>query len=268
MSVARTTVGARNDVVSSFTLVKGMLIEETYTVFAAWDLTATRRANLDRVRDDNRIGAQSATWLRDVAKVINRRFDPDGRDRALVILAQQGCPLDVWRPILLWHITRDEFLLRDFLESWLFPAFEAGTFRITVDDVLPFLATIADRGGKLEHVWTPTTSRRVASALLKAATDFGLLRGTIRREFTGYHLPEPALLYLLHALSAETPNAQRIIASPVWRLYLTRPADIEHELLRLHQFRRLHYEAAGTLGQLTLPAANALAFAERLGAAA
>ena len=30
-------------------------------------------------RDENFIGASTATWLRDVAKVLNRRFDPDGR---------------------------------------------------------------------------------------------------------------------------------------------------------------------------------------------
>ena len=38
---------------------------------------------------------RTATWLRDVGKVLNRRFDPDGRDRPLVRLAQQRCDLDV-----------------------------------------------------------------------------------------------------------------------------------------------------------------------------
>ena len=32
--------------------------------------------------------------------------------------------------------------------------------------------------------------------------------------------------------------------------------DVERELLRLHQFRRLHYEVAGSLAQLDLPAAR------------
>jgi hypothetical protein len=52
------------------------MIDETYAVFAAWDFERSKRENLDRLRDENFVGASSATWLRDVAKVLNRRFDP------------------------------------------------------------------------------------------------------------------------------------------------------------------------------------------------
>jgi hypothetical protein len=69
---------SRANVVSSFTIIKGAVIEETYAVFAAWDFDRSKRDNLDRLRADNFIGAISATWLRDVAKVLNRRFDPGG----------------------------------------------------------------------------------------------------------------------------------------------------------------------------------------------
>src|SRR4051812_33372113 len=129
-SSGRVIAPDRSDVVSSFTIIKGTMVDETYAVFAAWDLTRTKRENLDRLRAENYIGATSATWLRDVSKVLNRRFDPAGRDRALVILAQSRCSLEEWKPILLWHITRDEFLLRDFLESWLFPLYDAGAYRV------------------------------------------------------------------------------------------------------------------------------------------
>ena len=110
---------SRSSVVSSFTIVKGALIDETYNVFANWDASASKRANLDRLRETNYIGAASDTWLRDVAKVFNRRFDPIGSDRALLVLAKAAYPIDRWRAVLLWHVTRDEFLFRDFLVNWL-----------------------------------------------------------------------------------------------------------------------------------------------------
>jgi len=66
------------------------MVDETYAVFAAWDFERSKRENLDRLREQNFIGASSTTWLRDVAKVLNRRFDPAGRDRPLVILAKHG----------------------------------------------------------------------------------------------------------------------------------------------------------------------------------
>ena len=104
-------VSSRAGVVSSFTIIKGSMIEETYAVMRDWDFTRTREENLRDVRDNNTIGASSANWLRDVYKVLHRRFDPDHADRPLALLAKHGISLDVWKPIQLWHMTRDEFLL-------------------------------------------------------------------------------------------------------------------------------------------------------------
>ncbi|MBL8528756.1 MAG: DUF1819 family protein [Burkholderiales bacterium] len=258
------TSAARANVVSSFTVIKGAMIEETYAVFAGWDFDRSKRENLDRVRAENFIGAGSATWLRDVAKVLNRRFDPAGRDCPLVVLAKQGVSLDEWKPLLLWHMTRDEFLVRDFLETWLFSAYEAGTFRIRSEDVETYLGGIGKRGATVEHAWSEETTKRVAAGLLKIAVDFGLLRGSIAKEFASYHLPERSFLYLLHAMRDEKLSPSKVIASPEWRLFLMRPADVEHELLRLHQFRKLDYQVAGSLVQLSLPCTSTRDYAERM----
>jgi len=255
---------SRANVVSSFTVVKGAMIEETYATFAAWDFARSKRENLDRLRSENFIGARSATWLRDVAKVLNRRFDPAGRDRPLVILAQHGVSLEEWKPLLLWHMTRDEFLVRDFLSTWLFKAYDTGVFRIRTEDVVPYLASLGSRGGTTEHDWSDQTIQRVAAGLLKIAADFGLLRGTTTKELASYHLPERSFVYLLHALRDEQTSPAKVIASPGWRLFLLRPSEVERELLRLHQFRKLDYQVAGSLVQISLPCASAREFAERM----
>lgn len=255
---------SRANVASSFTIIKGALVDETYAVFSSWDLARTKRDNLDRLRDDNFIGASSNTWLRDVAKVINRRFDPDGRDRALVILARNHCGLEEWKPILLWHITRDEFLLRDFLQNWLFPSYNAGAFRVRPEDLHDYLCGIRNRGGTTEHDWSESTLDRVAAGLLKMAVDFGLLHGSVVREFASYHLPERSFLYLLHAMREEKNSPSELARAPDWRMFLMRPADVEHELLRLHQFRKLDYQVAGSLVQLSLPCQSSLEYAERM----
>lgn len=255
---------SRANVVSSFTVIKGSMIDETYAALAAWDFGRSKRENLDRLREENFIGASSVTWLRDVAKVLNRRFDPAGRDRSLVMLAKHGLPLEEWKPLLLWHMTRDEFLVRDFLEIWLFAAFEAGAFRVHLEEVEEYLEGIAQRGGMTEHAWSEQTTKRVAAGLLKIAVDFGLLRGTVAKEFSSFHLPERSFLYLLHAMSDERLSPSKVVASRDWRLFLMRQSDVEHELLRLHQFRKLDYQVAGSLVQLSLPCASASDFAERM----
>lgn len=258
------TSSSRANVASSFTVVKGAMIEETYAVFAAWDFERSKRENLDCLRHENFIGASSATWLRDVAKVLNRRFDPAGRDKPLVLLAKHGFPLDEWKPLLLWHMTRDEFLVRDFIETWLFAAYDGGTFRVRTEDVEGYLGSIAKRGATTEHAWSAQTTKRVAAGLLKIAVDFGLLRGSITKEFVSVHLPEKSFLYLLHAMRDEKLAPSKVIASPEWRLFLMRPADVEHELLRLHQYRKLEYQVAGSLVQLSLPCTSTCEYAKRM----
>ncbi|WP_242352149.1 MULTISPECIES: BrxA family protein [unclassified Anaeromyxobacter] len=243
---------------------KGAMISETYAVFQSWSFEVPKAANLARLRAENFIGAKSAVWVDQVAKVLNRRFDPEGRDRPLVILAKRNCSIEVWKPILLWHMTRDEFLVRDFLVNWLYPAFDKGAFRVKPEDLFPFLRAIESRGGQVEGDWSENTIKRVAAGLLKIAVDFGLLKGSGVKEVTTYHLPEEALLYVLHALRERTESAQSILASEEWRMFLLRRDDLERELLHLHQFRKVEYHVAGSLAQLTLPCGSVLEYAQRM----
>lgn len=96
------------------------------------------------------------------------------------------------------------------------------------------------------------------------ASDFKLLRGSSVREFTSYHLPEESFLYLLHAMYEIHGNGRDVVHSPDWRLYLMSPADVEREIYRLHQFRKLRFEVAGSLMELTLPCKTVAAFVEEI----
>jgi hypothetical protein len=106
--------------------------------------------------------------------------------------------------------------------------------------------------------------KRVAAGLLKIAVDFGLLRGSVVKEFASFHLPERSFLYLLHAMQDEKLSPGKLVGAPDWRMFLMRPAEVEHELLRLHQFRKLEYQVAGSLVQLSLPCTSSREYAERM----
>jgi hypothetical protein len=253
---------ARANVVSSFTVIKGTQLDATYEAFQRWDLDSTKKQNLDRLKATDPLGVGSANWWRDLAKTINRRFDTDGRDSILVELAQAQCPMHTWKPLVLWHMTRDEFLVRDFLSGWLFDQHESGAWRLRATDVEPYLASLHRREDvEIKDKWSTSTTKRVASGLLRLAVDFDLMRGTIAREFVSYHLPDEAFLYLLHAARELQPNAHRLISLADWRMYRLDAASVQQELFRLHQYHRLHYEVAGTIGELRLPHESAVAYA-------
>lgn len=244
--------------VASCLAIKGALIEETYAVFRGWDDGLSKTENLKRARQENRMAAKSANWARNVSWAISRRFDPTGRDRPLAELAKAGCDREVWKPLLLFHLTRDDFLVRDFLLNWLYPRFSAGAYRLRAEDVLPYLQALSrNKGIDWSGDWSEATTRRVASGLLRLAVDFGVLGGSRSREFASYHLPEKSFLYLLHVMMDREANARRLIDAEDWRMYLMDAADVERELLRLHQFRKLHYEVAGSLAQIKLPSTSA-----------
>jgi hypothetical protein len=67
-------------------------------------------------------------------------------------------------------------------------------------------------------------------------------------------------------LAESEPNARRIVDAEDWRMYLMDPADVEREVMRLHQFRKVHYEVAGSLAQLRLPCGSSADYARGLGA--
>ena len=49
-----------------------------------------------------------------------------------------------------------------------------------------------------------------------------------------------------------------------WRVFLTDACDVERELFRLHQFRRVHYGVAGSLAQRELPCASVADYAQEM----
>lgn len=247
-------------VISSFSVIKGSLIEATYEALRHWDFSLSRKDNFSKIQEENMVGAQSSNWLFHVLKAIKRRYDPELRDRALVEAAQSGMELSVWKPVLLWHFARSEFLVHSFLTHYLYDLYCSEKCSLTTQDVFPFFRNLSAQGFSEPQNWTKQTSSRVASGLLRIAVDFDLMQGKTQKHFSSFHLPEKSFVYLLHAIYDQAQNPAALISSPDWKLFWYAEADVERELLRLHQYRKLIYERAGSVIQLQLPAASGLDF--------
>ena len=246
-------MSAATETLSSYLAIKGPFIETTYRAFSDWDLASVPGDNFEQIQQTNAVGASSDAWLKEFVKGLKIRYDLQDRDRRLIELVQLGWHIEDWRPVQLWHICRKDELLREFLAGWVFDRREHGIVVLTVDSVVEFLhALVRERLGSVD-AWKDNTFRRVATGLLKTASEFGLLRGRNNKEFEAYRLPEQSMLYLLHALMERDSNTRKVVEAEDWRLFLMRPNEVEEELLRLHQYAKLRFERAGSFLELTLP---------------
>lgn len=254
---------SRANVVSSFTVIKGSMIEETYQIMRDWNFDWSVEQNLGHVQVHNTVGTASSNWMRDLRSVFHRRYNPNEKDRSLSLLAKAGVSMDIWKPIQLWHMTRDEFLVRDFFINWLFQEYTDGAYRIRIDEPFDYLRGLHTKN-IVEKEWTSRTVKEVSGSLLRMAVEFGLMKGKNVKEFASYHMPEKSFLYLLHAMFEQHGNGRDVVHSPDWRLYLMSTADVEREIYRLHQFRQLRFEVAGSLMELTLPHKTAAEYVEEM----
>jgi len=247
---------------SSFLATKGLFPEQMYRALQKWDLAATVEENVRVLRTTNTVGGPSLGWLKDFGKIVLRRFGTDGPPAAIVELAQQGCDLAVWKPLLLWHCAEADSLLRAFLADWLFEQHQRGVVRVTREAVEEFLRlhlTASD-----QEPWSASNVEQSSSGLLRTAAVFGLLTDGRMKSFAGYHLPEPSFMYLVHLLMYRYASSGRVVADPSWRLFMMTPSVVESELLRLHQLHRLQFHRAGTIVELHLPCSTEREFARRM----
>lgn len=238
--------------ISTFSVTKSGMVPETYACLAGWDLSLSLDENLARFKEANPILSKTSRWLHEIRKIFHTRFEDIERHRPLIRLAQAGYPKDKWAPLLLWHLCFKELLLSDFLESWLFPRKEEGMLRVRANDVRGYLSGLPARG-LLTRQWTVNTISKMSSSLPAYAAHFGLLRGKATKEIAAFHPHEEVLLYVLHNLSEEIANGDLLLGDVRWRRLLLSRSQVEQELLRMHQHRRLRFDTTGSTVALELP---------------
>lgn len=244
-------------------VIKGPLIEDTYRVMQAWSPTSSLRENVARMREQNTAGTATSAWSVELGKTLSSRFSKGDDFAPLVVLAQGHYDIARWSFCLLWHLGSTDLMFRDFMVECLTQLDHQGVAKVTTDDIEPFVRSLVKRGSVDSQV-TDKSIRRVSSDLLRIAGLFGLLEGKVGRRFSRIQIPEDALLYAIYSLWDDNPSAERLIKSDRWRLFLMDPSHVEHELLNLHQFRRLHYQRAGSVRELSLPHASLLDFTRSL----
>lgn len=240
---------------------KGALAAETYALFSRWNPTASFEANLQKGLEQQ---FQTLAWEKEVRTTLRSRFRDPAEAADLIAMARAGLPFDEWRScLLLWICIHEELFFR-FIQDWLFPEYEAGRIVVRVEDVKPHVETVWQGVKTKGEPLTDYGITRAARDLIRLATDLGLLSGagSVRR-FATQHLSDRCFIYWVYRIAEYERSTAAIPKSLLWRGTLMGSTAVEAELLRLHQFDQLHYQAAGSLIQIALPCSSSLEFVER-----
>jgi hypothetical protein len=244
-------------------LRKGPLVEETYRLFEGWSDHESMSDNLSRAF---RGQFPTTAWEREVRLTTSRRLQDLDSLRPLIVLARNGMKLDDWRDCWRLWIGATEEPFGGFVRDWLFPQFVSGRYQFRSDDVREYVV----------KVWSAHSPKRplsdhgvvrAARDLVHTASQLGMLSGGgPTKTFTGLSLGDDVLLFYVQMIADLEGSPAKVPSSPLWRLALMPSSEAHVVLLRLHQFRRLDYQVAGSLVQLALPFRSSLAFAESLAA--
>jgi hypothetical protein len=243
-------------------LRKGVLVHETYRLFADWDLGLATEENLARG-----LAGRAATqgWDTEVLATIRRRVRDLDRMKSLIVLAQRGLPVADWRDCLRLWVGATEEPFHSFAIGWLFDEKVRGRSAIRSEELVPLVdAAASRRPGKVAPI-SDYSRIRAARDLLKTATDLGMLEGSgPARAYSSIIMSDDVLVYYVQLIAELEGDVSRVPASKLWRLAYMAPQDVQLVLLHLHQFKRLDYQVAGSLAQLSLPASSAEQYAQQV----
>lgn len=243
-------------------LRKGVLVHETYRLFADWDLDLTTEENLT-----SRLVGRAATqgWDTEVVATIRRRVRDFERMKSLIILAQRSLPIADWRDCLRLWVGATEEPFHSFATGWLFDEKVHGRSVIRSEELVPVVdAAALRRPGNVAPI-SDYSRIRAARDLLKTATDLGMVEGSgPARAYSAIAMSDDVLVYYIQLIAELEGDTSRVPGSKLWRLAYLTPQDVQLMLLHLHQFKRLDYQVAGSLAQLSLPASSAEQYARQV----
>lgn len=245
-------------------LRKGVLVQETYELFAAWNDALSAAQNLKSALSGR---SSTAGWEREISATLHRRLRHFDRIRPLVALAKGGMSIHDWRDCLRLWIGATEQPFHDFATGWLFAEHEKGRYQVRTDDVHAFIEKAAASRGPKAKPFSEYGQLRAARDLLRMAADLGMLDGHGPvKTLASIAMSDDVTMFYAHMIADLEGNSAKMPASRLWRLAYMSPPDVHVALLRLHQFKRLNYEVAGNIVQVGLPFGSALECAERVAA--
>lgn len=167
----------------------GALLADTKTLLSQWDVRASIRENMDRMRRENVFGKASRSRVQNILAIFRQRYlKEEAVAKALVILVNHRFPSASLDRLLYFHSARADHLLHDIVTELLLSLRARGIIDIEMAEVERAIARWTSEG-KTTSPWGENTIRRVSQGLLSTLRDFGVLAGAVNKRRTPAYLP-------------------------------------------------------------------------------
>jgi hypothetical protein len=218
--------------------------------------------NLEAALSANILAKKSASRSRDVLAVLRQRLIEPGTHVLGALCALANHP-QAFREACYYEATRADDLLAAFAELALWDAYQAGRVGVSPDDIVVWLRLLSTR--QCLPDWSDEVFTRAAQGLLSTTRDFGVLRGSVRKEFAGPSLSAAGFAYVAYRLHEEGTNSRGIGSSRVWHRWMLSSDDVEHLFGEISALGVLRRSQAGSVVRIDwdmpslLDVANAVA---------
>ena len=153
--------------------------------------------------------------------------------------------------VYLCYTLRDH-LTYDVVTGLVWRGWTNNQLQICREDILSMLDDASQAQPQICR-WAESSRLKLASNILTALRDFGVLKGAQRKRIVRPVLPLFTAEQLLHALISEGVRGRKVLEDSTWRLFLCSEDDVADVLGRLSQAGRIDFERAGSTVVLQTP---------------
>jgi hypothetical protein len=232
----------------------GAMLDDTRRVIDVWDDEVDPTSNMGRIGEANLLGKASRKRSNDVLlRIIGPRYVSPGPEIIPALRSLRGDP-KAFREACFYETARDEQLLAAFAQGPIFDWYSEGRIGVTVEQARSWLESLR-RGGELPE-WTDTVRTKVARGLLAALRDFGVLSGSVRKEFNPPGMSAKGFAYVAYREYQQGTSARALVESAIWRRWLLDARWVNDLLTQVERLGLLDYARAGSAVRIDWRAGN------------
>lgn len=153
--------------------------------------------------------------------------------------------------IYLFYALRDH-LTYDIVTNLIWNRWSNKQREISREDILSMLDEACDAQPRIQR-WAESSRLKLASNILTALRDFGVLEGSRKKRIVQPVLPLFTAEQILRVLITEGFRGREVLEHATWRLFLCSEEDVADVLARLAQTKRVKFERTGNIIVLQTP---------------